>query len=90
MTNKHKLGNKVMYFSRNITTAGEVIKSSKVMIVVQDMHEENIKNTIALYDTGVAKYGILKIYNENVYNRIVELEKKSFEIQEEIDDLIST
>ena len=90
MTNKYKVGDKVMYFSRSITTAGEIIKSSKVMITVQDMHDDNIRNTIAMHDTGVAKYGTLKIYDEKVYNRIVELEKKAFDIQDEIEDLISS
>ena len=91
MTDKHKVGDKVMYFSDRTYTAGEIIKITGFHLVIQDIHESNIETIVALMQDGyIGKYGIIKSYDEQTYLRIVELEFKIANIREEIDDLINS
>lgn len=91
MTDKHKVGDKVMYFSNRTYTAGEIVQITAFHLVIQDMYESNIETIVALMQDGyIGKYGIIKSYDEQSYLRIVELESKITSIREEIDDLINS
>ena len=91
MTDKHKVGDKVMYFSNRTYTAGEITKITEFHLVIQDMYDSNIETIVALmHDKIIGKYGIIKPYDREDYSRIVELEAQITSIREEIDDLINS